>query len=1209
MPGHLTILLVDDNEQFRKDFAAWFMDRGHQVVQVADSDSALTLFQRMPNNFDLAIVDYSLQGEVGDGIELLKKLRQIRENLPVIVVTGYGDREVNRRALQAGAYWYLDKPLDLVETEVLVGSVARWRVTTQRLQSLQAAGLHPFIAVSNALFTAKNVPELLKAVQLQAPAFLGADECTIVREDVDTGRFKPIPRDKPIVFSRHFIDRLLSKELVHSGGYRIVSNVSTEPGIDPNLINSGFGAFGASACPPVRGAPAVLYAYFRNPLTEEQRLKLELTLIALARVAGIAIERLRQTELMQALVETSKELLEARSEEKVYQIVAGTIQKHFEVSTFYLSLYDEHTNTISFPLAFDKGQRIEIPPRPMTEREAGLSGYIIREKKEFESANLSEDRNLPVPPILVGDEEQPKSYFGLPLLLPDGKAIGALSIQRYVPRQFLEPAKDALRTLAAQLAVALDRLSGTERLEHVLGGLVTRPLMEILEEIAEGVKSDTGADIVVVHPYDASRRAFTRERIRLGLPDEKARSMFSGSEIQAFEHLLEKGEHFAAEAATDEIFSGDFAKEYGVVSSGGIALKAGERQEPVGVLVVNYRTPHPFTHEDRETIRRFGQQQAAVALHIYWLREQDRRAELRRHAEYQAIQATRQSKDRGQLIRGVITAIQQAWQGVAVVPSLLFVDRANRRLDFSEAVRDIYKIDIPAEEKRTFIQFGEGICGWVAETGQSLLVQDTANDDRYLKLISTTQSELCVPIKLGNSLLGVLNVEAPEKNFFQDADRIFLEHVADELAIALAAAGEREHAKKVTDAAIEAARTPAKGLDILTQRAHEIAGLTGGEPTSTTVFLSSGNGLELVSAYPPTVLEGIRQTIGSILPLDPPQGKRRGIVVRAAIEKKSQVVHNVEQDRDYICYEPKTQAELAVPILAADGTVLGVLNVEYADPEALSEEDKNLLEALADQTSIITVLVQQARQLADTQQANAEATALAFMGMGALDYGHRWKNAAATVAETAKLLKNHFQPTVRTRRGMVRRALTRLGLDVQKVEGWIERISQTVSDVQESALTTKPDEQVECIAVNEWLEELTARWRKREPEIQFTLELNTGADDCVKANRNWLTSGVDNLVANAVRAAYNNSTPHVILRSTRGDRLIRIEVEDNGPGVPETVQPYLFITTVPASAVGRAGRGMGCLEAKFIARVYGGRAFLMRTDSTGTTVALELPVA
>ncbi|MDD3627688.1 MAG: GAF domain-containing protein [bacterium] len=87
--------------------------------------------------------------------------------------------------------------------------------------------------------------------------------------------------------------------------------------------------------------------------------------------------------------------------------------------------------------------------------------------------------------------------------------------------------------------------------------------------------------------------------------------------------------------------------------------------------------------------------------------------------------------------------------------------------------------------KETKLKIGEGITGWVAQTGLPLLVNDVTKDKRYFKAIATVRSELAVPLKLHNKLIGVVNVDSDKPNKFSKEDMELLADFAENAAIAI----------------------------------------------------------------------------------------------------------------------------------------------------------------------------------------------------------------------------------------------------------------------------------------------------------------------------------------------------------------------------------------------------------------------------------------
>jgi DNA-binding NtrC family response regulator len=110
------VLLVDDNAEFLEILERRFARRGFVVHARADAAGALAAAEL--DHLDVAIIDRQLRG--GDGIELLKVLKQRRPELAVIMLSGSSDRPTARRAIECGASDFLSKPCSLNDLEAAV---------------------------------------------------------------------------------------------------------------------------------------------------------------------------------------------------------------------------------------------------------------------------------------------------------------------------------------------------------------------------------------------------------------------------------------------------------------------------------------------------------------------------------------------------------------------------------------------------------------------------------------------------------------------------------------------------------------------------------------------------------------------------------------------------------------------------------------------------------------------------------------------------------------------------------------------------------------------------------------------------------------------------------------------------------------------------------------------------------------------------------
>lgn len=81
----------------------------------------------------------------------------------------------------------------------------------------------------------------------------------------------------------------------------------------------------------------------------------------------------------------------------------------------------------------------------------------------------------------------------------------------------------------------------------------------------------------------------------------------------------------------------------------------------------------------------------------------------------------------------------------------------------------------------------EGICGWVAECGEPLLVGDVSQEPRYypIESLADTRSELAMPVRLKGQIIGVLDVQSPILEAFDESDLSILQMLADQVGTAI----------------------------------------------------------------------------------------------------------------------------------------------------------------------------------------------------------------------------------------------------------------------------------------------------------------------------------------------------------------------------------------------------------------------------------------
>jgi two-component system response regulator AtoC len=110
------ILIIDDDKLVRKVFKMTLMKEGYDIIEAEDGPTGLQLIRS--ERPDLTLTDYQMPGM--NGIEVLAEIRKSKTNMPVIILTAFGDVVLTIKAIQLGAFDFLEKPVnpELLKTTI-----------------------------------------------------------------------------------------------------------------------------------------------------------------------------------------------------------------------------------------------------------------------------------------------------------------------------------------------------------------------------------------------------------------------------------------------------------------------------------------------------------------------------------------------------------------------------------------------------------------------------------------------------------------------------------------------------------------------------------------------------------------------------------------------------------------------------------------------------------------------------------------------------------------------------------------------------------------------------------------------------------------------------------------------------------------------------------------------------------------------------------
>ncbi len=240
--------------------------------------------------------------------------------------------------------------------------------------------------------------------------------------------------------------------------------------------------------------------------------------------------------------------------------------------------------------------------------------------------------------------------------------------------------------------------------------------------------------------------------------------------------------------------------------------------------------------------------------------------------------------------------------------------------------------------------FLEGVAGRVARTGVPVFARDARIDPDYVEWREDTTQEICVPVRAGDTVVGVLNVEATNVRQLDDSDLDILLTLGDHLGTAISnhlriseleRRNEQLHLLDRVTSVIAGQVTIREALPLVVA---EIEGAFG--YGSCGIGLIEGDRLNFVAVHDSNE-DNIRDYF-----LIHGVSIETGITGRVARTGEPVFIRDVSASPDYLPTSPAAQQEICVPIIA-NGKTIGVLNVETPDSKPLRSTDFEILTTIA----------------------------------------------------------------------------------------------------------------------------------------------------------------------------------------------------------------------------------------------------------------------
>jgi DNA-binding NtrC family response regulator len=133
MAKKISILIVDDEESVRDSLFNWFIEDGYHVECAENANKALSMLEN--EGFDIILADIKMPGM--DGLEMLRRIKLLKSDSIVIVMTAFATVDTAVQALKDGAFDYVTKPFDPDDLSHLIRNASKQITLSEENENLK----------------------------------------------------------------------------------------------------------------------------------------------------------------------------------------------------------------------------------------------------------------------------------------------------------------------------------------------------------------------------------------------------------------------------------------------------------------------------------------------------------------------------------------------------------------------------------------------------------------------------------------------------------------------------------------------------------------------------------------------------------------------------------------------------------------------------------------------------------------------------------------------------------------------------------------------------------------------------------------------------------------------------------------------------------------------------------------------------------------
>jgi signal transduction histidine kinase len=505
---------------------------------------------------------------------------------------------------------------------------------------------------------------------------------------------------------------------------------------------------------------------------------------------------------------------------------------------------------------------------------------------------------------------------------------------------------------------------------------------------------------------------------------------------------------------------------------------------------------------------------------------------------------------------------------------------------------------LPARAPHLKLRVGEGLTGWVAQTGRAARVGDVRQDPRYVELRPQVRSELAVPLEVNGEVRGVLNVDSDQVGAFSAADQELLEALAAQAARVIHHTWLYEQLRlkarlfeslASVSQAINSTLSLDDALKVITR---EACVLMRAKMCALMLLDQKREWLDLRASHGAGEAYLKKPRLGV-------EESALGIVVR---RKKPLQIANVQVSSRYQNVEVARReglvALLSVPLVFS-GQALGTLSVYTGQPYSFSNEEIRILSALAELSGIAIEKARLYERVVDMEEQLRQNEKLSALGLLAAEVAHEIRNPLTVMKMLYHSLDLKFpadDPRVE---------------DARIIGDKMEHLNRIVEQILDFARTTEPE--LAPVNLNELVGELglLVRHKLQQQRIRFEQHLQRDLPT-VSGDARQLEQAFLNLILNAVEAMPKGGTltlasrPVSVPLGAGRPTHVALDFRDTGAGMSEERRRRPFASVL--STTRAKGTGLGLAIVGRVVETHRGRVKIRSRPGRGTTVTVLLPV-